>query len=245
MQWSGQGNHLDITGPSWVVMSAGMTPALTSGDHRPGELVEDRRRGGPAPRRASASDRSRLAPGDDPSPRTSRSTATGPLKAGADPDRVGPKRRHARRRTLGPVDGVQPERRSVDRCKPSGALLILAFLAHGLRRRTRRRAAAPPSVAHDDLQKRLGDANLRLLDARPRADYDKGHIPGAVWVDAKAAQTLAARPGGLTDRAAWEAWLAPLGIAPRSEVLVYDDQRQLEAARIWWLLRYLGVERSA
>ena len=100
----------------------------------------------------------------------------------------------------------------------------------------------PALVSHDALQKRLGNANLRLLDARSKADYEKGHIPGAVWVDARAAQTLAARPGGLTDRASWEAWLAPLGIAPGSEVLVYDDQRQREAARIWWLLRYLGFD---
>jgi thiosulfate/3-mercaptopyruvate sulfurtransferase len=121
------------------------------------------------------------------------------------------------------------------------AILILAFPVVG-----RGESEGPPRpalIAHDALKGRLGDPNLRLLDARPKADYDKGHIPGAVWVDAKAAQALAARPGGLTDRPAWEAWLALLGIAPGSEVLVYDDQRQREAARIWWLLRYLGLDR--
>src|SRR3954454_19233817 len=111
------------------------------------------------------------------------------------------------------------------------AILILAFPIMG--RGQGADAARPDLVSHDALQGRLEDRNLRLLDARPRADYEKGHIPGAVWVDAKAAQTLAARPGGLTDKAAWEAWLAPLGIAPGSEVLVYDDQRQREAARVW------------
>jgi thiosulfate/3-mercaptopyruvate sulfurtransferase len=98
-------------------------------------------------------------------------------------------------------------------------------------------------VPFDDLQKRLGDPNLRLLDARPRADYEKGHIPGAVWVDAKAAQALASRPGGLTDREAWQAWIGPLGIGPGTEVLVYDGNRQLDPARIWGLLRYLGIEK--
>src|SRR3954447_6195941 len=123
---------------------------------------------------------------------------------------------------------------------PWAAILVLAFPAMG---RGEGADVPPPAlVSHDALQKRLGDPNLRLLDARPKAEYEKGHIPGAVWVDAKAAQALAARPGGLTDRAAWEAWLAPLGIAPGGEVLVYDDQRQREAARIWWLLRYLGLE---
>jgi thiosulfate/3-mercaptopyruvate sulfurtransferase len=98
-------------------------------------------------------------------------------------------------------------------------------------------------ASFDGLQKRLGDPNLRLIDVRARADYDQSHIPGAVWVDIKAAEKLAARPGGLADSAAWEAWLAPLGIADDLEVLVYGANRQLDAARLWWLLSFLGVEK--
>lgn len=98
-------------------------------------------------------------------------------------------------------------------------------------------------VSFDALQGRLGQPGLRLLDARTRADYDKGHIPGAVWVDAKAVEKMAAKPGALADRAAWEPWIEPLGIGPATDVVVYDANRQLDAARIWWLLGYLGVER--
>jgi thiosulfate/3-mercaptopyruvate sulfurtransferase len=98
-------------------------------------------------------------------------------------------------------------------------------------------------LSFQDVEKRLKDPNVRLLDTRPRADYDKGHAPGAVWVDTKAAQTLAGRPGGLTDRAAWEAWIAPLGIGAGTEVIIFDGAKQLEAARLWWLLGYLGVEK--
>ncbi len=96
-------------------------------------------------------------------------------------------------------------------------------------------------VSFDDLQRRLGEPHLRLLDARPQGEYDTGHMPGAVWVDPKAVEKMAAKPGVLTDRAAWEAWIAPLGIGPDTEVLVYDANRQLDAARLWWLLRYLGI----
>jgi thiosulfate/3-mercaptopyruvate sulfurtransferase len=98
-------------------------------------------------------------------------------------------------------------------------------------------------VTFDQLEKRLGEQDLRILDARPKADYDKGHIPGAVWVDAKAVETRAAKPGALTDRAAWEKWIALLGIGPKTNILIYDARRQLDAARLWWLLSYLGVER--
>jgi thiosulfate/3-mercaptopyruvate sulfurtransferase len=98
-------------------------------------------------------------------------------------------------------------------------------------------------VTFDALEKRLGEQDLRILDARPKADYDKGHIPGAVWVDAKAVETMAAKPGALTDRTTWEKWIAPLGIGPKTDILIYDARRQLDAARLWWLLSYLGVER--
>jgi thiosulfate/3-mercaptopyruvate sulfurtransferase len=105
--------------------------------------------------------------------------------------------------------------------------------------------AEPPArlVAFDALEHRLGKPDLRLLDARPRLDYDKGHIPGAVWVDAKAVETMAAKPGGLIDHTAWEAWITPLGISAETEVLIYDARRQLDAARLWWILSYLGVPR--
>src|SRR5690348_11542205 len=80
------------------------------------------------------------------------------------------------------------------------------------------RAAEPPAlVSFDALQKRLDDPKLRLVDVRPRAEYDRGHIPGAVWADVKAASALASKPGGLEDRAAWSAWVAPLGIDPDAD----------------------------
>ena len=121
------------------------------------------------------------------------------------------------------------------------ALLILGVFGARARAEEPKRPTAW-LVSFDGLQKRLGDPNLRLLDARSRAEYDQGHIPGAVWLDPKTAEDLAARKGGLTD-AAWEAWIAPRGIGPNTEVLVYDANRQKDAARFWWLLTYLGVEK--
>jgi thiosulfate/3-mercaptopyruvate sulfurtransferase len=101
----------------------------------------------------------------------------------------------------------------------------------------------PVLISFDTLQMRLGSPGLRLIDARPRVDYEKAHVPGAIWVDAKTVEKLAAKPGALTSRAAWEAWITPLGIGPETEVFVYDANRQLDAARLWWLLSYLGVEK--
>jgi thiosulfate/3-mercaptopyruvate sulfurtransferase len=107
-----------------------------------------------------------------------------------------------------------------------------------------RKAEHPPAqlLSFDDLEKRLKEPNLRLLDCRPRADYEKGHLPSAVWVDTKALESQAGRPGGLDDRKFWEDWAATLGIDSKSAVFVYDAKRQLDAARVWFFLRWIGVE---
>ena len=97
-------------------------------------------------------------------------------------------------------------------------------------------------LSFEELRDELAAPELRLLDVRDQADYAKGHIPGAIWVDLKSAQPLASSAQGLTDLAAWEKWIAPLGIGPTTEVVIYDSQRQLSAARAWWLLTYLGVK---
>lgn len=103
--------------------------------------------------------------------------------------------------------------------------------------------SVPALLSFGELENRLGDPDLRLLDARTKAEYEKAHIPGAVWADASAAAKIAARPDGLNNKAAWEAWIKPLGIKPTSRVVICDGERQLSAARLWWLLSYLGVER--
>ena len=36
-----------------------------------------------------------------------------------------------------------------------------------------------------DMEKKLKQPGLRILDTRLAADYTKGHIPGAFWVDLK------------------------------------------------------------
>src|SRR4051812_40634610 len=122
------------------------------------------------------------------------------------------------------------------------ALAILAWtcaIAPGQEKRREPPQQLPRLLTFDALQQRLGQTNLRLLDARAKSDYAAGHIPGATWVDVKSAETLAASAGGLSDRSAWERWIEPLGIGPETEVVIYDAQRQLSAARTWWLLSYL------
>lgn len=78
-----------------------------------------------------------------------------------------------------------------------------------------------------------------ILDAREKAKYDAGHVPAARWVD-HAGWAKAFGHGG--DAAGWGKRIGGRGIGRDTTVVVYDDNHTKDAARIWWLLRYWGVE---
>jgi thiosulfate/3-mercaptopyruvate sulfurtransferase len=87
---------------------------------------------------------------------------------------------------------------------------------------------------------RPGEGNrVVVLDAREKAKYAAGHVPGARWVDhAEWAKGFADGK----DAAGWSKRIGALGIAADTRVVVYDDNRSKDAARIWWVLRYWGVK---
>lgn len=99
-------------------------------------------------------------------------------------------------------------------------------------------------VEADSLQQRLDDGGLRILDARSAEDYEAGHIPGAVRVDVGAWKNLALSEGGLHDARAWAEKVGELGISRDTPVVVYA-QNPTDATRVWWTLRYLGVNDVA
>lgn len=86
----------------------------------------------------------------------------------------------------------------------------------------------------------MGDPNHGLLA------YEKGHIPGAYFLDLEADLSAPVekhggrhplpRIGELQER------LRSCGLTRFHTVVVYDDNRQAYAARAWWLLRFMGLE---
>jgi thiosulfate/3-mercaptopyruvate sulfurtransferase len=81
--------------------------------------------------------------------------------------------------------------------------------------------------------------SARVLDARPRAKYEFGHIPNAVWVDY--AEWSKVFDNG-KDPEPWAKRIGALGIKIDTPVVIYDDANSKDAARIWWILRFWGVK---
>ena len=88
-----------------------------------------------------------------------------------------------------------------------------------------------------------------LVDVRPRAAYEAGHIPGAVHLEPETdLSAIGPDPalGGrhpLPDDARLETVFARAGIGPASFVLALDDGSGW-AARCWWLLRHVGHDAA-
>jgi 3-mercaptopyruvate sulfurtransferase SseA len=89
------------------------------------------------------------------------------------------------------------------------------------------------------LAKPEGTRQYVILDAREHSKYEVGHVPGARWADHGA---WAKAFGHGKDRQGWSKRIGEMGIAADSRVVVYDDSSGKDAARIWWILRYWGVQ---
>lgn len=121
------------------------------------------------------------------------------------------------------------------------------------------RSPEPPSVASplidvDALRARLGDARLRLLDARfdlgdggaGRRAFMASRVPSAFYAHLDDDLSDHARPASegrhpLPDPDRFAGTLARWGITPSTPVVVYDaGGGAMAAARAWWLLRWMG-----
>jgi thiosulfate/3-mercaptopyruvate sulfurtransferase len=79
-----------------------------------------------------------------------------------------------------------------------------------------------------------------ILDVRSAAAYRAGHIPGAISVEAA---TLSKAFSTDEDPESWARRLGQLGMDAKKDIVVYGDDWR-EAARIWFILRYWGVENA-
>ncbi len=113
-------------------------------------------------------------------------------------------------------------------------------------------------IAVDELFAHLNDPNWALVDCRfslqdtqqGRRAYQLGHIPGAVYAHLDEDLSGPVVPGrtGRHPLPAPEAFAARLGrwgIGNTTQVVAYDDAGGAYAARLWWMLRWLGHEAVA
>lgn len=108
-----------------------------------------------------------------------------------------------------------------------------------------------PLISVERLLQCLDNPNVRIFDVRYYLqgkrgidEYEKGHLPGAVFVDLNRdlASDPARGPGRhpLPDVESFIETLSRLGIGRDTIAVAYDDAGGAMASRFWWLLRYFG-----
>jgi len=120
-------------------------------------------------------------------------------------------------------------------------------------------------IETDELAARLGDPDLVVLDStthlipdpkitytvKPgREDFEKGHIPGAQFVDLQAdLSDNSGRYGKLRfmlpSAEDFAAAISRFGVGEGSRVVLYSTTTPQWAARIWWMLRNYGFDNAA
>ena len=96
----------------------------------------------------------------------------------------------------------------------------------------------------------IADCRFSLADPElGQQQYNISHIPGASYFDLnKDLSNPVQQHGGrhpLPDLEVFAQKLSTMGIDAETLVVAYDDSRFAFAARLWWLLRYLGHNRVA
>jgi thiosulfate/3-mercaptopyruvate sulfurtransferase len=127
--------------------------------------------------------------------------------------------------------------------------------------------ASPPKPMPDTLvtaewlSEHLDDPDLVVLDCTVsveqgenglviesgRAGYDAGHIPTAGFADLMGQLADADSPYkyALPSPEEFAAVMGALGVGDDTRVVLYDASMSAWAARVWWMLRWVGFDRAA
>ncbi len=110
-------------------------------------------------------------------------------------------------------------------------------------------------VSTEWLANELGASDLRVIDAtlflpgsgrNPAAEYEGGHIPGAVFMDlAEITDSSSDIPNMLPTAEKFASRMQSLGLGDGSRIVVYDDSPLKSACRAWWMLTIFGAHEVA
>ena len=117
-------------------------------------------------------------------------------------------------------------------------------------------------VSADWLEQNLDDPDLVVLDAtvivqpdgsggflsvNGRPNYEAGHIPTAGFADLLGNLSDGDSPHEFTRPSPeqFASAMEALGVSDSSRVVLYDASGSVWAARVWWMLRWIGFDRAA
>ena len=87
----------------------------------------------------------------------------------------------------------------------------------------------------------LNSEKTKIIDFRRRAEYDSGHLPGAINVWRTDIEDRSFPYSGMmAKKTQIEKLFSNLGISVKDTIVIYDDRAMCEASRLWWILHNYG-----
>lgn len=110
-------------------------------------------------------------------------------------------------------------------------------------------------VTTEWLAHEIGASDLRIVDASwhlpdsgrdAKAEYEAGHIPGAVFMDLGGlSDTASPLPNTLPSAEKFASRMQSLGLGDGSRIVLYDDSDAHTSARAWFMLKLFGAHSVA
>jgi len=110
-------------------------------------------------------------------------------------------------------------------------------------------------VSTEWLAEEMGSCDLRIVDASShlplagrdaRAEYEAGHIPGAIYMDlANLTDPGSEVPSALPTAEMFASRIQKLGIGDGSRIVLYDDSDVKTAGRAWYMFTMFGAQNVA
>ena len=109
-------------------------------------------------------------------------------------------------------------------------------------------------VSNGWLKNNMEKENIVIFDVRNvlgnlnygKEKYEKEHIPDAIYISLEEALTGEVEEHGgrhpLPDMREFSDYINGLGVDDNSSVIIYDDGALDMASRLWWMLKYIGVD---
>lgn len=97
-------------------------------------------------------------------------------------------------------------------------------------------------ISVEDLARDLRKSNLVIISAGPKSEYDKQHITGSINIPFNAFDRTGPIEGLLVPDAEIAKLFGDRGVSDKNSIVVYDEFDGRYAARIYFLLKYLGAK---
>lgn len=97
-------------------------------------------------------------------------------------------------------------------------------------------------ISAEDALQLISNDNVVLVDAQKSSGYDKGHVKGAVNISRN--DIVGKKPvvNVLGSKEQIELVMSNAGISNNSDVIIYDNNNNMDSARLWWTMKIFGHE---